>query len=151
MSEDSLTQRLQDLIPQSLDDVIRANRHELRLAFATDEELHALERTLPGVTDSQVRDTLEEWNIMMIHVTTGGPSQLLPKLLGSVRETGQYRVTSTVTAVDMQAGLIRTQNSVYRVVGPRSAGPDEDLLIYVCVWLNELGIGRYFGVPPFFY
>lgn len=58
----------------------------------------------------------------MIHVVVDGSMQSIPKLLGKQDSAG-----STVTAVDSQAGLVRTKNSVYRVVGPRSAEPDMQL------------------------
>lgn len=151
MSEEPETQPVQALIPKNLDDIIRANRDQCRLAFATDEELNGLERESPGSGAGSVRHTLKEWNILMIHVVADGSVQSIPKLLGNVQETEQCWITSTVTAVDSQAGLIRTKNSVYRVVGPRSAEPDMHLLMHVCVWLNQQGVGRHFGVPGFFY
>jgi hypothetical protein len=151
MSEEPETKPLQALIPKNLDDIIRANRDQCRLAFATDEELNELEREPPGSVASSVRHTLKEWNILIIHAVVNGSVQSIPTLLGNVQETGQCWITSTVTAVDSQAGLIRTKNSVYRVVGPRSAEPDMHLLMHVCVWLNQQGVGRHFGVPGFFY
>lgn len=151
MSEEPLEQRLQELIPKDVDDIIQANRDRCRLAFATDEELNELVREYPGSGAGPVRHTLNGWNILMIHVVVDGSMQSIPKLLGNVQETGQCWITSTVTAVDSQAGLVRTENSVYRVVGPRSAEPDMHLLLHVCVWLNQQGLGRYFGIPEFFY
>lgn len=151
MSEEPKTQHLQDLIPKNLDDVIRANRDKCRLAFATDEELSALEREFPSEAVGPVRHALKEWNILMIHVMVDGSVQSIPKLLGNVQETGQCWITSSVTAVDSHAGLVRTENSLYRIVGPRSTEPDMHLLLHVCVWLNQQGAGRYLGVPEFFY
>lgn len=151
MSEEPMEQGLQELIPKDVDDIIRANRDRCRLAFATDEELNELEREYPGSGAGPVRHTLNGWNILMIHVVVDGSMQSIPKLLGNVQETGQCWITSTVTAVDSQAGLVRTENSVYRVAGPRSAEPDMHLLLHVCVWLNQQGLGRYFGIPEFFY
>ena len=151
MSEVSLEQRLQELVPKNLDDIVRANRDECRLAFATDVELNALEHEFPGATSSPVRHTLKDWNILMIHVPVDGSLKSIPRLLGNVEETGQCWITSTVTALDSRAGLIRTGNSIYRVAGPRSPEPDMHLLLHICVWLNQRGVGRYFGVPGFFY
>lgn len=151
MSEAPLVQHLHDLVPKNLDDIVRAHRDEFRLALATDEELDALGHESPDATASQVRLTLREWNILMIHVTVDGSLKSIPKLLGTVQETGQCWITSTVTAFDSQAGLVRTENSVYRVAGPRFLEPDVHLLLHVCVWLNQQGVGRYFGVPEFFY
>lgn len=151
MSEEPDTWDLGDLIPKNLDDIIRANRDECQLAFATDEEYSALEREFPCEAVGSVRHMLKDWNILMLHVVVDGSARSIPKLLGNVQETGQCWITSTVTAVDSRAGLVWTENSVYRVTGPRSSEPDMHLLLHICVWLNQLGVGRYFGVPGFFY
>lgn len=151
MSQDSTLTHINDLIPKNLDDIIRANRDKCRLAFATDEERQALERDLSSATAGKIRHTLKGWHILMVHVTSGGTEKSLPKLLGSVSETGQPWVTSTIKRIDTQAGLIQTENSVYRVVGPRNSEPDKHLLLHICVWLNQRGLGHYLGVPEFFY
>lgn len=87
----------------------------------------------------------------MIHITANGSVKSLPKLLGGVQETGQCWITSTVKGIDTHTGLVLTENSLYRVVGPRDSEPDKHLLLHVCVWLNQRGVGHYFGVPEFFY
>lgn len=151
MSQDSSLTHINDLIPKNLDDIVRANRDKCRLAIATDEERQALERDIPNAAARKVRHTLKGWNILMVHVTAGGTSTSLPKLLGSVNETGQCWITSTVKGIDTRAGLVQTENSVYRVVGPRILEPDRHLLLHICVWLNQRGLGPYLGVPEFFY
>ncbi len=151
MSEEPKIFHLHDQIPKDLDDIIRSHRDKCRLAFATAEELDALECEIPSASVGPVRHTLKDWNILMVHAVAGESVQSIPKLLGSVQETGQCWITSTVVAVDRQAGLVRTENSVYRVVGHRSFDPDTHLLLHVCVWLNQRGVGRLLGVPGFFY
>ena len=151
MSEESTTFHLRDLIPANLDDIIRAHRDKCQLAFATDEELSALECEFSSAGPGPVRHTLKNWNILMVHAAVGGSVQSIPKLLGNVQETGQCWITSTVKGIDSRAGLVQTENSVYRVVGPRSSEPDTHLLLHVCVWLNQQGVGRFLGVPEFFY
>lgn len=149
MSGDPEVFHLQDLIPKSLDEVVRANRDKFRLAFATDEEMLSLERGVPA--GGPVQHTLEGWNILMMHATAGGKTQSVPKLLGSVQGTGQCWITSTVKAIDPDTGLVQTANSVYRVTGPRSLEPSVHLLLHVCVFLNQRGAGPYLGIPEFFY
>ncbi len=151
MAQNSKPTHINDLIPKNLDDIVRANRDKCRLALATDEERHALERDLSSGATGKIHHTLKGWNILMIHVTTGGASTSLPKLLGSVNETGQCWITSTVKGIDTRAGLVETENSVYRVVGQRESEPDRHLLLHICAWLNQRGLGRYLGVPGFFY
>jgi len=149
MSDDPEVFHLQDLIPKSLDDVVRANRDKFRLAFATDEEMQSLERGISG--DRPARHAIEGWNILMMHATTGGKTQSVAKLLGTVEGSGQCWITSTVKAIDRETGLVQTENTFYRIVGPRSFEPSAPLLLHVCVFLNQRGAGPFLGVPGFFY
>lgn len=149
MSEDKQVFHLQDLVPKSLDDIVRANRDKFRLAFATEEEMKSLERDIPS--GGPVRHTLEGWNVLMMHATAGGKVQSVPKLLGSVEGTGQCWITSTVKAIDLDTGLVQTENSLYRVVAQRSFEPSMHLLLHVCVFLNQRGVGPFLGIPAFFY
>ena len=49
---------------------------------------------------------LEGWNVLMMHATAGGKTKSVPKLLGSVQGTGQSWITSTIKAIDIDAGLV---------------------------------------------
>jgi len=149
MSDDPEVFHLQDLIPKSLDDVVRANRDKFRLAFATDEEMQSLERGIS--VDQPARHAIEGWNILMMHATAGGQTQSVAKLLGTVEGSGQCWITSMVKAIDRETGLVQTENSIYRVVGPRSFEPSAHLLLHVCVFLNQRGVGPFLGIPAFFY
>ena len=150
MSGDPEVFHLQDLIPKSLDEVVRANRDKFRLAFATGEEMQSLVRAVPA--GSVVRHAIEGWNILMLHAaTTGGKTQSVAKLLGTVEGSGQCWITSTVKAIDRETGLVQTENSFYRVVGPRSFEPSAPLLLHVCIFLNQRGAGPFLGIPSFFY
>lgn len=150
MTETSGTHLL-DLIPENIDDIIRVNRDRFQLAFATDAELEGLEQAIPGPSASVVRHSSQDWNILLVHQTIDGSRKSLPVLLGKVLETGECRVTSAVTAIDSRAGLVRTAHSLYRIVGPRNPTPDRHLLMHICIWLNQRGVGPYYGVPKFFY
>lgn len=149
MSEDPKVFHLQDLVPKSLDEIVRANRDKFRLAFSTEEEMKSLERDIPP--GGPVRHTLEGWNVLMMHATAGGKVQSVPKLLGSVEGTGECWITSTIKGIDLNTGVVHTENSIYRVAGPRSFEPSMHLLIHVCVFLNQRGVGPFLGIPAFFY
>lgn len=143
-------QSLDDLIPKSVDDIVRANRDKCRLAWATEDELKGLACDLRQALGSP-RHILRDWNILMIHAMQGKVLRSVPRLLGVVSETGQPWITSAVRGFDSKAGLIQTENSLYGVDGPRASEPDTHTLIHVCVWLNQYGCGPYLGVPAFFY
>ena len=86
----------------------------------------------------------------MMHATAGGKVLSVPKLLGSVEGTGQCWITSTIKAIDLDTGLVQTENSLYRVAGARSFEPSVHLLLHVCVYLNQCGAGCYLGIPELF-
>jgi len=149
MSEEPVEPHLTALIPENLDEIVRANRDKFQLAFATEDEMKSLERDIPS--GGPVRHTLEGWNVLMMHATAGGKVRSVPKLLGSVEGTGQCWITSTIKAIDLDTGLVQTENSLYRVAGARLFEPSVHLLLHVCVYLNQCGAGRYLGIPEFFY
>lgn len=148
MAEDSIEQTIEKLIPKSLADIIRKNREKLRLALATDDELAKLEAKVP---DSTVRYTLTDWQVIMLHATLeNGDKMVMPRLAGSVEETGESWITSNIVGIDSGKGLVQTANSIYRILGPRVEEEKIDLL-NVCIALHRWGVGRAFGVPEFFY
>lgn len=151
MTETSGTQNLLDLIPKDIDDIIRTNRDRLQLAFASKAELGGLEQPILDTSTGAVRHNVQNWNILMVYQTIDGSRKSLPVLLGNVVETGQCWITSGVTAINGRAGLVRTANSLYRIVGRRNPAPDSHLLMHICIWLNQRGVGPYYGVPGFFY
>ncbi|WP_018077073.1 hypothetical protein [Thiobacillus denitrificans] len=147
MKKDTVEEQLKQLLPESLDDIVRENRDKLRLALATEAELKNLQTSLSGAS---VRHSLTQWDILMLHVTEGGRKVSSPRLIGKLSETGESWMTSHVLSIDTEHGLVQTRNSVYRIVGPRAEEKDLDLL-RVCGSLNEWGLGQRFGVPPIFY
>lgn len=149
MDEQDGVTNLRDFIPKSVDDIARAHRNECRLACATEEELESRKGGLQKA-NATVRSTLCNWNVLMFHLTLQGRATSVPFLVGTVQDTQPW-ITSAVEAVDLTAGLVKTRNSLYRVVGPREPEPDTHTLIHICAWLNDRGLGPYFGVPGFFY
>lgn len=150
MDEQSGVSNLRDFIPKSVDDIIRAHRDECQLAWATNEELERRKGDLQSA-DLAVRSTLCDWNVLMFHLTLQGRAMSAPFLVGAVQDSRQPWITSAVEAVDLEPGLVKTKNSLYRIIGPREPEPDMHTLIHICVWLNDRGLGPYFGVPGFFY
>ena len=148
MTQDSIEQALEKLIPKSLDDVIRKNREKFRLALATEDELAKLESNVP---DASVRYTLTDWQVIMLHATLEDGAKIAsPRLVGSVVETGESWITSHVISIDTDKSLLKTRNSFYRVVGPR-VGEEKLDLLNICIALHQWGLGTYLGVPEFFY
>jgi len=144
---DSITATLQKLIPTSLDDIVRAHRDECQLALATDEEMTRLATSIKS--DEHVKHVLSHWQIIVMHLTIRDESQISPRLVGRLPDGGSW-ITSHVLAVDRQTGLVQTANSFYRVVDDPTSENELDL-IFICVALNNWGIGQYLGVPDFIF
>lgn len=147
MTDETIEQQLKRLLPTSVDDIVRENRDQLRLAIATDEELSSLEMAL---TSTSVRHTLTTWNILMLHATSGNGQVSSPRLIGKVHESGESWITSHVLGIDFEMGLVKTRSSLYLITGPRADEKDTDLL-RICAALHDWGLGRRFGVPHIFY
>jgi hypothetical protein len=81
MANKAIEEQLRQLLPKSIDDVVRENRDKLRLALATDEDLKALETT---IADASVRHQLAGWNVLMLHATTASGQVSSPRLIGRV-------------------------------------------------------------------
>ena len=148
MTKDSFEEALEKLIPKNLDDVVRKNRENFRLALATKKELAKLES---NVTEASVKCTLKNWQVIMLHATLEDGAKIAsPRLVGSVVETGESWSTSHVISMDTDKSLVKTRNSLYRVVGSRVREDKLDLL-HICIALHQMGLGGYLGVPVFFY
>jgi hypothetical protein len=147
VTDETTKKQLKQLLPRGLDDIIRENRDELRLALATEAELKALETT---IAEAQVRHQLIQWNVLMLHVSADGSHVLSPRLVGRVVDSGESWITSHVVGIDAEHGLVQTKSSLYRIMGPRADETDTDLL-RICAALHEWGLGTRFGVPPIIY
>ncbi len=147
MANVSIEEQLQKLLPESVDDIIRKNRDELRLTLATEDELKALGEAL---ADGPVTHRLTGWNILMMHVSSERGHASSPRLIGNVVGTGEPWITSHVLGVDFPKGLVKTKNSFYQVTGPRATEEDTNLL-HICAVLHEWGFGARYGVPHIFY
>lgn len=147
MTDETIEQQLTRLLPRGLDDIIRENRNELRLALATEAELKALETT---IADAPVRHRLVQWNVLVLHATAANGQTSSPRLIGRVVDTGESWMTSHVVGIDFEQGLVQTRSTLYGIMGTRAAEKDTDLL-HICAALHRWGLGERFGVPHFVY
>jgi hypothetical protein len=139
--QDVLTQ----MIPASLDDIVRENRDQVQLGLATLEELAA---RAGAIGPDAAVDTIDEWRVVAIR-QRGSPPIL--SLLGHAVGMGVVRMTSEIAVLDVARGLCRTRNSLYRLGFPGEGEPPQEDLICVCAILRQWGIGRAIGAPEFFF
>jgi hypothetical protein len=146
---------LEQMIPKSLDDVVRKSRGQFQIGLATAEELTLLAAT---IGDGPIRDTIAEWRIIAfraIGLAVGAQTHAVSRsrllLLGRAAGMRCPWITSAVTGIDLDGRLVRTQNSVYRL-GARGEGePPQEDLICVCAATHSWGVGKLIGAPAFFY
>lgn len=139
---DTLAQHIANLIPKSLDHIIRIRRDQLRLYESTDEELAALHGS---VKRSSPTGVISRWSFITLYfVETDWPAVYLVGYNAAERSSW---MTSMVVAIDGDA--VRTKSgSLYLLEGERSTTFD---LPYICATLHRWGVGKMFGVPEFFF
>lgn len=144
--DDRIAEAVTAAMPKSLDDIIRSRRDRASLRLATADEIAALATHLS--TDRPPTGEIDDWRLITL-VVVGKP---LVFLVGNNHD--QNWMTSLVTGVDLQAGLITTKSgSIYKMIGEASEGePPMQHLLHICAVLHQWGgIGQMYGVPYVFY
>jgi len=136
---------LSDMIPKSLDEIIRVNRHRVELRLATDQELSAIAGDVPA---SAEKDELSDYRLVSILIQN--PPTVSVHLLGKC-STGQSWATSGVVTLDLTHGYALTRaGSLYKLQGmPKADQPDSSDLIFFCALMNQWGLGNLLGLPAF--
>lgn len=143
--------KLNNLLPKSLDDIIRKNRHLCSLRLSAHAELDALPSMITLINNQrQVRATISDWRFIcwIRPQEVGGPVHFIV----GINETRQRALmTSDVRAADLQKGLVLTKNSLYRLGCKGNGEPDVRMLLHICATLHAWGHGEFMGVPHVFY
>lgn len=145
---DELTQKLSDLIPKSLDDIIRKNRELVELRMVTEVETDALRKEIPN--PYPVKDVIEDWRLIGLCEKRTNWAQVM--LLGASTFNNCAWLTSTIVAIDFAENIVLTKSgSIYRLGQPGKGEPPTGHLIHVCATLHMWGSGTFLGTPEFFY
>lgn len=148
MKEDQLTEHLNNLVPKTLDNIIRQNREMAELRLATDAEISAIEKNIQS--QDLVKDAINGWRLISLYAKASKWSQVL--LVGKSEKGSCPWVTSEVVAVDFGRGLAYTKSgSLYKLLNSGQGEPPADDLIRICAALHLWGSGTLLGVPHFFY
>jgi len=141
---------LKAMLPSALDDIVRANRDKVELALASEEQLAPLSKSVAAT--NQVRGAISDWRF--IAMTVDIPERRLwmeNVYLVGVHE-GHDWITSAIQSIDRERMLVRTRNSVYRLIGDPGIGePDTGALLGICSAFTAWGWGPMLGVPTLFY
>lgn len=138
--------RIDDLIPESLDDIIRSPqaRERFQIRLASGSEIEALGAKIPS---GAIKDIIDDWRLIVFsdRQLAGSPPDLM--LLGDSRGRGFSWITSIVLKLDLEHGTLLTRNSLYGL-GERGEGePPPEHLLRVCAALHDWGLGKPLGAP----
>ncbi len=139
---------IEEHIPKTLDEVIRLRRESFSLRLSSPDELVALSAETLEDRDIAIQATIDNWHLICLTYTKAAnmAPQLTHFLLGVNREADCAWMTSAVNAIDLEKGVVRTNNSLYGL-GPKGEGhPDLNLILHVCHTLHKWGIGKQLGV-----
>ena len=143
MKRKTVEQQLQELLPTSLDDIIRKNRERASLRLATDAEKQAIAHRIAQVGSAI---PISRWNLITLEVRGAEPITIL---VGWNIVAGTTWNTSPILQLDAASGLLGTRSgTLYKMSG--ESGDKIDLLC-ICAWLHQTPAGRFLGVPEFFY
>ena len=106
------------LMPLSLDDVIRENRNEIQLRLANVKEIDTVAKKID--LPFHVKDEMDDWRLISLINKINGTTNIL--LAGDSKTEHQPCITSPIVAIDFEQGIAFTQNhSVYKL-GNRGLG-----------------------------
>lgn len=147
--DSKIGQQLIDLIPKTLDDIIRKNRDLVELGLATPAEIQTLEKPIPY----DAKDVSENWRLVSLRLKTAPPECSLRLIGDSKANGGSPRITSNLISIDINRNVVLTSSgSIYRLGQQRGVGePSSGHLMCVCAALHRWDSGNLLGAPEFFY
>lgn len=139
---DTLEEQLTQLLPRSLDDIIRANRDKVQLYFSRDDEIDALRHSL---LEGRIKAQVSDWAFITLNFSESQDS--LVYLVGFNQTEQCSWMTSFITGIGH--GKVATKSgSIYELVGASTLDVD---LLHICATLHQWSVGRSLGVPHIFY
>lgn len=147
VSNDKLLAKLHaefgDQIPNSIEDIVRLNRHELRLELAFSKDL--LDLQMPFIIIN-LKGNLECGFIYKRVYPTLNTFEyfLIGRRIGNRVSSAVH--TSPVIGYDVENQVVLTNSGSHYLVH-EFIQPDAFLLVNLCRYLASEGMGEYFGIP----
>lgn len=142
-----MVEHIDDLIPKTLDDVIRKNRELVELGLSTPDEIRALQAEVQQ--GLPIKDMIDSWYLISLRKKQSGDVNVL--LLGQSQRENVAWMTSLIVRIDLSQSVIVTQSgSLYGLGSPGTDEPSRGQLIHVCATFHKWGSGERFGMPHFF-
>ena len=133
---------IEALTPQSVDDLIRINRHKFKAYLTTKEELESLKAPIPSQT---VKANVSGWTFLTFYNIDKAEAAVF--LVGTYPKTTRQVFTSPVLGTYGDLVVTRTP-SIYRLEGEPTNTPD---LRMIAAHLWDIGMGPVFGLPHVVY
>ena len=132
----------------TLDNLVTQQRETLSIGLATPEDVAT---RAADILDTRLpKDTIETWYLVAFRVPTG----VVLRLLGYSRRTDENWITSAVTGIDRQRGLLTTASGSLYALGTRGEGDvPVELVVHVAaaLWQQTPSLAKAFGIPPAWY
>lgn len=142
----SHTRSLKDLMNLTLEQVVlRKDLADIRVA--TPGEIEALGGD-PG--EGVIRGTITNWHVIAIENHGRFNSAFV---LGVNAANGHSYHTSSIVALDMERGLVRTLNSLYSLENQTEGDVPTPLVWFVCAafYPQDAASGHMLGIPEIFF
>lgn len=133
---------LEDLIPKSIDDIIRKNRELVTLEVVSAE---SLPRLLKPITPRRIDfdNAISDWRF--IKLNGAGIEKVM--LLGSKPDHRAW-ITSEVQQIDLDEQLVITKSgTLYALCKQGEGAPPFNHLAMICSAFHTWGFGKFMGVP----
>ena len=129
---------LEQYLPKSLDEIIRARRDECSLRLSTPEELASLKPMVSKLANAKhIKATINEWRIICLTLPSGKAH-----ILTGVNESSQEAwATSSIVSADFENHLVLTDNSIYRLGTKGEGEPHLSILLHICHIFHSWGFG----------
>lgn len=149
----SFAERIEAMIPKSLDDVIRKNRHLAQVRHANQDDL----LSLLGTVNAEYPDcVITNWHLVTIATPKGvgfDDMKNITMLLGERADgtIGNTWITSAIVKLDLASGYLLTNSgSLYMMAKKGEGEPSFEQLALLCRRIHKYGAGEFFGVPEYF-
>ncbi|TXI45038.1 hypothetical protein [Methylophilus sp.] len=150
MNSSNLIQQAQDLIPESLDEIVRINRDLLKLEYANSEDLS---RLATRIQNTNFKGTLVE-AFLYKRLTKLSEVEPICAVGYLITESGKVAFhTSRVVGVDNDQKIIVTASGSHYMISSfaDTRQTDSTLLLHICHVAHRDGWGTHFGIPEIYY
>lgn len=150
MNDSELAIGAQQLVPKSLDDIVRINRHLLQLKYANSEDVLKLTKR---IQTTSFKGTLVDAFLYkrLIKISKVEPICAVGYLITDLGQIAFH--TSQVVGLDDEQKIILTNSGSHYKIESLSdtQNTDSTLLMHICHVAHRDGWGTHFGIPEIYY